>query len=222
MNFEIKERYISCCGKSVIGDNSDYTANFLFDSEWDGKIKTARFQKTNREYIDVILENDFCKIPVEVLKFGYVSIGVFTDEMTTTYCNIFVKESIKEKNGNPLEPTPDVYSQIIKMLEDISANGVTDAQIEKAVNDYLTENPVSGVDEEEVTRIVTDYIEANKDSLKGADGKDGVDGKSAYEIALANGFEGTEAEWLKSLEANAEEIKTYIDNQIGGALNGSY
>ena len=30
-------------------------------------------------------------------------------------------------------------------------------------------------------------------------GKDGEDGKSAYEIALENGFEGTEAEWLDSL-----------------------
>ncbi len=29
---------------------------------------------------------------------------------------------------------------------------------------------------------------------------DGVDGKSAYEIAVANGFEGTEAEWLASLK----------------------
>ena len=30
-------------------------------------------------------------------------------------------------------------------------------------------------------------------------GRDGEDGKSAYEIALENGFEGTEAEWLDSL-----------------------
>lgn len=31
----------------------------------------------------------------------------------------------------------------------------------------------------------------------------GRDGKSAYEIALANGFEGTEAEWLESLKGNS-------------------
>ena len=31
-------------------------------------------------------------------------------------------------------------------------------------------------------------------------GKDGADGKSAYEIAKANGFEGTETEWLESLK----------------------
>lgn len=33
----------------------------------------------------------------------------------------------------------------------------------------------------------------------GADGADGADGESAYQIAVANGFVGTEAEWLASL-----------------------
>jgi hypothetical protein len=33
----------------------------------------------------------------------------------------------------------------------------------------------------------------------GADGADGADGASAYEVAVANGFVGTEAEWLESL-----------------------
>jgi len=34
----------------------------------------------------------------------------------------------------------------------------------------------------------------------GDDGTDGVDGLSAYQIAVENGFEGTEAEWLESLQ----------------------
>lgn len=38
-----------------------------------------------------------------------------------------------------------------------------------------------------------------EDSLKGAGALKGNDGKSAYEIALMNGFEGTEKEWLASL-----------------------
>ena len=42
-----------------------------------------------------------------------------------------------------------------------------------------------------------------KNGANGADGKNGTNGangKSAYEIAKENGFKGTEAEWLKSLE----------------------
>ena len=33
----------------------------------------------------------------------------------------------------------------------------------------------------------------------GENGKDGADGKSAYEIAVANGYKGSETEWLTSL-----------------------
>lgn len=34
---------------------------------------------------------------------------------------------------------------------------------------------------------------------QGPPGKDGADGKSAYQLAVESGFEGTEAEWLASL-----------------------
>lgn len=41
---------------------------------------------------------------------------------------------------------------------------------------------------------------AGKDGQEGKDGNDGQDGASAYEIAVENGFIGTEAEWLASLK----------------------
>lgn len=214
MNFTITDRVITCDTTAIVGDNSDYLAMFTFSSEWDEKIKTARFMRGN-VYVDVLLDNDTCKIPAEVLKAGFLYVGVFSPEMTTTICTLNVQASIKDKHGKPVEPTPDIYSQITEMLEDLQANGVTDAQIEKAIKEYLEENPITGVDEEEVQKIVSEYIEANKDSLKGADGKDGapgekgepgtdgkdgVDGKSAYEIAIEHGFEGSEEEWLASLK----------------------
>lgn len=37
------------------------------------------------------------------------------------------------------------------------------------------------------------------DGQNGADGADGADGQSAYDIAVANGFVGTETDWLASL-----------------------
>lgn len=39
-----------------------------------------------------------------------------------------------------------------------------------------------------------------KDGADGKNGKDGENGLSAYEVALNNGFEGTEEEWLESLK----------------------
>ena len=49
--------------------------------------------------------------------------------------------------------------------------------------------------------IATDgTVKGNLATVFGKDGDDGANGKSAYEIALDNGFEGTEAEWLESLK----------------------
>ena len=65
----------------------------------------------------------------------------------------------------------------------------------------------------------------------GGGGGAGIDGKSAYEIAVDNGFEGTEEEWLESLkgtngytpvrgedywtEEDKAEIKADVDAMVG-------
>lgn len=60
------------------------------------------------------------------------------------------------------------------------------------------------VDAEEATPGVIDSILADVAELKssgaGGSGRDGIDGKSAYQLALDNGFVGTEAQWLASLK----------------------
>jgi hypothetical protein len=45
---------------------------------------------------------------------------------------------------------------------------------------------------------------AGTDGTDGADGEDGADGASAYDIAVANGFVGTEQEWLDSFGGTAD------------------
>lgn len=39
--------------------------------------------------------------------------------------------------------------------------------------------------------------------LEGSDGVDGVNGKSAYQVAVDNGFVGTQEQWLDSLIGNS-------------------
>lgn len=222
MRFEVKNRVINRIdndndANNPIGDNADYVAEFLFDSEWDGRIKTARFIH-NGKYAERILEDDKCFIPVEVLKHGFLKVGVFTPDITTTQCEVFIRPSIKQDNGVTAPPTPDVYSQIISMIENMEVSGVTDEQIEKAVTKYLSEHPIETLTEADVRRIVAEYVASNKEEFKGekgdkgdtgASGRDGVDGldgangadgKSAYDIAVDNGFVGTESEWLESLK----------------------
>lgn len=57
---------------------------------------------------------------------------------------------------------------------------------------------------------------AGVDGKDGADGKDGVngqDGKSAYEIAVENGFVGTETEWLESLKGSDGKDGSTIEDK---------
>ncbi|MCM1226028.1 MAG: hypothetical protein NC320_01210 [Clostridium sp.] len=52
------------------------------------------------------------------------------------------------------------------------------------------------------TQLLQKLDEKAANLQNGADGKDGIDGKSAYEIAVENGFYGTETEWLESLKGS--------------------
>ena len=50
-----------------------------------------------------------------------------------------------------------------------------------------------------------------KQVLRDIKGKDGVDGKSVYEIAVANGYKGTQSEWLQSLRGEKGEKATVTE-----------
>lgn len=57
----------------------------------------------------------------------------------------------------------------------------------------------------------TPGLEIDTVNLSGGNLAVGVQGKSAYEIAVANGFEGTEEEWLASLKGEPGPALTYDD-----------
>lgn len=65
-------------------------------------------------------------------------------------------------------------------------------------------------DAEGVTKAVL------KNGKDGAPGKPGENGKSAYEIAVENGFDGTEEEWLNSLKGAPGEDADIFIVHIGG------
>ena len=41
----------------------------------------------------------------------------------------------------------------------------------------------------------------------------GLQGKSAYEIAVENGFQGTEQEWLESLKGETPNLASYYSEE---------
>lgn len=169
-------------------------ATFYFKTEdWKDCTKTAIFENSKSKVIkDVILSNDKCLVPWEVLEEKAtikVSVyGINLSEKITTDMAEFSLNSTVSGGSATTEPTPDVYQQIIAMLDDIAQNGVTDEQIEKAVEKYFAENPIGGVDEAEVQRIVAEYVEKHKEELKGDKGESGADGKDG--IAGKDGKDG--------------------------------
>ena len=74
---------------------------------------------------------------------------------------------------------------------------------------------------------ITDVEGSNTITLKngtnGLDGTNGQDGKSAYDIAVEQGFQGTEAEWLESLKGqDGIVMDAPSDGKLYGRMNADW
>ena len=115
----------------IVCGNSDYTIKFSFDEEWDGiEAKTARFY-SNGEPEDVVFKGDECPVPVMERADG-VFVGVFAGDLkTTTKAYIPCERCILCLGGKVKEPTPDVYAQLMQMINDGILKGETGEKGEK-------------------------------------------------------------------------------------------
>ncbi|MBQ6944800.1 MAG: collagen-like protein [Ruminococcus sp.] len=175
-----------------------------------------------------------------------------TIRATTVPITLHVRPSGFDGESCNVPPTPDLYAQLLaemkKLLSEVQngSNGTNGKDGENGLSAYelAIQNGFTGT--------LTEWL----NSLKGADGKDGVDGKdgadglngkdgidgkdgadgkngtdgkdglSAYEIALKNGFVGTESEWLASLkgkdgtspEVSGFATTEYVDERLSEIL----
>lgn len=138
-------------GEDVISHNSDYVAEFEFDEEWQDKIKTVYFVCEDGSYQAVVMSGNSCGVPMLDGEHRRIFVGVQAGAAekpsvlkTTRPCCLKVKDSIADYMSEKIpDPTPDVYQQIMALLEDIKQGEVSPEDIQKAVNNYLTENPIS-------------------------------------------------------------------------------
>ena len=161
----------------VVADSKNYLyAKFEFSDDWSGT-KTAIFRHGDIIKHVILTDDNTCKVPHEVIKSGVFTVSIFAgDLITADTADVFVSASGYADGGDPEEPTPDIYSQIIARLDAMTAGTVTDEQIQKAVEDYLVANPVESMTEEDVQQIVADYVTAHKEDLRGNDGYTPVKG----------------------------------------------
>lgn len=111
----------------IICGNKDYRIQFTFDEEWEAyPVKTARFISA-QGYKDVIFEGNEVAVPAVYNSFS-VQVGVFAGDLrTTTGADIPCLKSILSQGGAPADPTPDVYAQIMALLN----HGVTSIDLSK-------------------------------------------------------------------------------------------
>lgn len=129
INIIVREKIAQAVGDThIVCGNSDYTAVFDFDAEWDAyETKTARFI-WNGKYTDVVFTGTKCPVPVITGAFG-VLVGVYAGDLhTTTAATVDTEISILCRNGLPADPPPDVYAQIIAKLNGMASPEWKDIQ----------------------------------------------------------------------------------------------
>ena len=128
-----REMYV--CG------NSDFVVDFSFDAEWDAyDTKTARFAYKGT-YQDQVFQGTECSVPI-IHDAHIIMVGVFAGNLhTTTPACIGAKRSILSGSGVPADPAPDVYAQIMELIQGL---GEPDPEtIAAAVADYIRQNPLN-------------------------------------------------------------------------------
>ena len=115
-------------GEDVISHNSDYAAEYEFDEEWQDKVKTVYFVCEDGSYQAVVMDGNSCDVPMMAGEHRRIFVGVQEGTSvkpgklkTTRPCCLKVKDSIADYLGQPIpDPTPDVYEQIIAMLNNLT------------------------------------------------------------------------------------------------------
>lgn len=116
-------------GEDVISHNSDYVAEFEFDEEWQDNYKTVYFVCEDGSHQPVVINGNACPVPVLNGEHRRIFVGVQAGSIekpsvlkTTCPCCLKVRDSIADLLGQPIpDPTPDVYQQIMAMLESITS-----------------------------------------------------------------------------------------------------
>ena len=243
MKFFIKGQRIEITEREVIasGQIAFVTLKFTFDCAWKNLHKVVQFSQCDAVYNRVLgVDGLSCLLPselhpgmVKMSVFGYDGEADSTVRATTVPVTLHVRPSGFDGESCNVPPTSDLYAQLLaemkKLLSEVQngSNGTNGKDGENGLSAYelAVQNGFTGT--------LTEWL----NSLKGADGKDGVNGKdgidgkdgadgrngtdgkdglSAYEIALKNGFVGTESEWLDSLkgkDGNSPEVSSFATTE---------
>lgn len=196
--------------------------HFVFDNNWKPLHKVVQFSQDEFTYNRVLgFDDTSCLLPAELTPgavkmslFGYDAASTETVRATTIVKTLNIRPSGFDGESCNVPPTPDLYQQLLQKISEKGGNG-------KSAFEIAVENGFVGTE--------ADWLESLKGAdgavgpqgeqgppgadgqpgkngeqgspgVDGRDGLDGTNGKSAFEIAVENGFVGSETEWLESLK----------------------
>lgn len=193
MNINVNEAAVTVTNVEeslTVGEKNIHTATVSFSPEYEEADIVAVFApiKDLSKSIRVDIENGVCVIP-QFKTPGYYELRVYA-----------------YKDGDIwLSPAPAVIRVKAGSYDEFSERAEQPSQslFEKCLNNIKTQIPDISITDngESSTLSVTDKSGTKSveilSSVTGAAGKDGAD---AYEIAVANGFNGSKSDWLASLK----------------------
>ena len=210
MKFLVKQQKIEVLEREVIASDqiAFVSVRFVFDGAWKVLHKVVQFTQCEETY-NVVLgtEGTTCLLPAELHPgtvkmslFGYDAESDTTLRATTVPVTLHIRPSGFVADGDtPIPPTLDLYTQLLKKLDEKAA-GLQNGK-DGFSPKVRAEQMKSGV----VITIVDADGETSATLHNGANGEKGTDGKSAYQIAVEQGYQGSESDWLSSLKGDKGE-----------------
>ena len=210
MKFLVKQQKIEALEREVIASDqiAFVSVKFVFDGAWKTLHKVVQFTQCEETYNVVLgIDGTTCLLPAELHPgavkmslFGYDAESDTTLRATTIPVTLHIRPSGFVADGDtPIPPTPDLYTQLLKKLDEKAA-GLQNGK-DGFSPKVKAEQMKSGV----VITIVDADGETSATLHNGANGEKGSDGKSAYQIAVEQGYQGSESDWLSSLKGDKGE-----------------
>ena len=210
MKFLVKQQKIEALEREVIASDqiAFVSVKFVFDGAWKTLHKVVQFTQCEETYNVVLgIDGTTCLLPAELHPgavkmslFGYDAESDTTVRATTVPFTLHIRLSGFVADGDtPIPPTLDLYTQLLKKLDEKAA-GLQNGK-DGFSPKVKAEQMKSGV----VITIVDADGETSATLHNGANGEKGTDGKSAYQIAVEQGYQGSESDWLSSLKGDKGE-----------------
>lgn len=239
LEFNVNKQTLTRTDKEKVVSNSSniHRCHFKFSSDWNDKEKTATFYKYGVTATVLLDEQNCCFIPSKFLKTSNrmeLQVGVFGvngDSVITSTLVTIPLVGGSDTDGTEVEVEYNLFEQIMQRIDQVKKGEVEPKLIQAAVNEYISEHPFDDVIVSEIADYVTEHIADLKGDKgdtgaqgiqgvqgeKGEKGDKGDNGKSAYQIAVDNGYSGTEEQWLESLKG--ADGTSYDDTEIKSEIN---